>query len=45
MFDASIMRYAIWIFNGIEGKHDIYRGENCMKKVLRILTRVRNKDN
>ena len=22
----------IWTFDGMESKHDVYRGEDCMKK-------------
>ena len=29
----------------IENKHDVYRGKEYMKKVLRIFKRARNKDN
>ena len=25
---------AIWTFDGIENKHDVYRGEDCMKKLV-----------
>ena len=32
-------------FKSIENEHDVYRGKDCMKKVLRILKRARNEDN
>ena len=34
----------IWTFDGIENKHDVYRGENCMK-ILVNLKRAHNEDN
>ena len=27
----------IWTFDGIENNHDVYRGENCMKKFCKSL--------
>ena len=34
----------IWTFDGIEKKHDVYRGKDCMKR-LWIFKRAGNEDN
>ena len=35
----------IFTFDVIETKHDVYRGEDCIKKVLWILKRACSEDN
>ena len=37
MFLAGYSMSAIWTFGGIENKHDIYRGEDCVKKFYESL--------
>ena len=32
-------------FKDIENKHDVYRGKDCMKRLLSILQRACNEDN
>ena len=35
----------IWAFDHIEDNHTLYRGKDCMKKVLRIFKEARKKYN
>ena len=37
--------FTIWTFDGIENKHDVYRGKDCIKKVLYILVIACNEGN